>query len=131
MKITISDIGIAYKTLQKVRSNVTEFKLAYRIQKVMDKVASEMKRIDEFRNSLYKKYGEKDEKNPNMVTIPPAKEETFMKEMDEFLKDDTDLNIQQVPFELLDQSKISLSPDEVSNISKFIAEPIDPNVQKK
>ena len=97
--MTLQEIKDAEKALLKVITAPLKAKVAYRISKIAKKFLSEVKDIEAQRIKLVDKYGEKTKTG---TTVPADKMKVFSDELAELLKEEVNLDIQQIPFDLLE-----------------------------
>ena len=125
MKIQLKELFQAKDVLQKIFNEPMEIKLSYRLSKISRKVESELKEINEQRLKLIDKYA--DEQKPEDVGKKPKqvskRMEEFVSEFTAFLDTETDIDIQPIPFSLL--QNIKLSANDLIAIEKFIEEDKD------
>jgi len=125
MKIQLKELFQAKDVLQKIFNEPMEIKLSYRLSKISRKVESELKEINEQRLKLIDKYA--DEQKPEDVGKKPKqvskRMEEFVSEFTAFLDTETDIDIQPIPFTLL--QNIKLSANDLNVIEKFIEEDKD------
>jgi len=130
MKTMLKDIKDAEKVLSQILMAQIEFKLSYRISKITKKLVANIEKIEDHRLSLVTKFGtkekDKDGKETGRLSVPPEKYEEFNKEFLEFLNGESDIDAQAIPYELLENSGIKISPADMTVLSKFIADPINP-----
>ncbi len=119
MEIKLIEIHNATKVLQKIINFPMEIKLSYRLTKITKKLQSEFKEAEKIRIGLVKKYGQED-KEKGGIGVPKENLEEFFKELDAALEKITVLDMDLIPFELLVESKINLSPADLVAIEKFI-----------
>jgi len=119
VKITNRRLLDADGAFSKLLGTPLDFKLAYRIRKIAKKIMAEFKSIEEFRQELFKKYGDKQENGS--LKVPEAKAEAFKKEFDAILDIETEVALEKIPFECVEGLKISAY--ELSLIDEFIEEP--------
>jgi len=131
MKIKLVELIEANKILTTIFNNPLEFKLSYRLVKLNRKINEEIIDYEKARNDLViKKYGVKVEKGPG-YTVPKERIEEFAAELDPILDKEIELNIDLIPFELLEQSNIPIASNDILKIEKFIAEKkIEKKVEK-
>jgi hypothetical protein len=130
MKLTLKDIKDSERILSQILMAQVEFKLAYRIEKITNKLVKIIEQIEDFRLDLVKKFGQpekdKDGKDTGRLSVPPEKHEEFNKAFIDYLVQDSDLDCQEIPYELLENSGIKVSPADMTTLKKFIAEPVVP-----
>jgi len=122
MKILLQDIKSAEQAMTKILMTPMEFKLSYNIERILDKVVSQIKVMEDFRLKLVEKYGSKDK--DNKLIVKPEKYDAFDKEYRKYLSHESDIDIRMIPFELLEKANIKLSPADMISLKKFIAEPL-------
>lgn len=118
-------LTICNPKLQTVMQERVELKLSYRMSKILRIINPELKKIEDKRNGLVEIYADtqteeeiKDHK-PKNVTV---KVKEFMDEFNLFLGQEIELDIQKIPFELLDKN-LKLSGEEFHAISDFVELP--------
>jgi hypothetical protein len=126
-KITLKDIKDAEQSISQIVSAKVDFKLAYRINKIMSKLIVQMEEIEKMRIEIIEKYAapEKD-KDGNLTgrkQVPPEKHQAFNKEFIDYLQQPSDIEIEQIPYEMLETSGIKVSSTDILALEKFIAEP--------
>jgi hypothetical protein len=119
MKIKNRKILEADSAFSKLLGTPLDFKLAYRIRRIAGKIMAEFKHIEESRQELFKKYGDKQANGS--LKIPDDKAEAFKKDFDAILDIETDLDVVKIPYECVEGVKISAY--ELSLIEEFIGEP--------
>jgi hypothetical protein len=130
MKVSLKDIKDAEKVLSAILLAQIEFKLAYRIEKITKKLVTNIEKIEDKRLDLVKKFGtpdlDKDNKDTGRSSVKPDKYEEFNKEFIEYLNAESDVDCQEIPYELLENSGVKVSPADMTVLKKFIAEPVNP-----
>jgi len=130
MKLLLKDIKTAETALSKIMMTPIEFKLSYRISRVMNKLVSEIKEIEDYRLKMVEKFGEKekdkDGKETGRLSVPPEKYEDFNKEFTVYLDGEVEIDTHPISYELLENSGVKLSPADLITLEKFIAEPVVP-----
>lgn len=125
--ITLKEIKAAEQALTSILMTKVDFKLAYRIEKISKKLVAQIEKIEDQRLKLVDKYGEpekdKDGKETGRTQVPPAKHKAFNDEFSAWLDQPADLDVQKIPYELLETSQIKLSSADVMALEKFITEP--------
>ena len=125
MKLTLKDIKDAESALTRILMSPIEFKLAYRLNKITKKFITEIKRIEEKRVELVEtKYGVKKEGTTGF-SVPSEKMDDFVKEFTEYLEQESDINIQPIPYEIIDKSGIKISMNDMTTLEKFIEPSIE------
>jgi len=124
MKMLLKDIKDAEEGLTKILLTPMEFKLSYNIERILNKVVSQVKVIEDVRMGLVGKYGSKDKTKNDRVAVLPEKYEAFNKEFIKYLEKESDIDVKLIPYELLERSNIKLSPADMMALRKFIAEPV-------
>ena len=122
MKILKGELKGAEQALTKVMTSPTDFKLAYRLEKILGKVNKELMAIEKIRVDLITKHGEKDEKG-NGMKVGEANMEIFTKEYSAFLEEELDLDISPIPYELLERSGIRIAATDIHALGKLIDVP--------
>ena len=128
MKLVLKDIKDAEKVLSQILLAQIEFKLAYRIEKITNKLVKNIETIEDFRLGLVTKFGQpekdKDGKDTGRLSGPPEKYDAFNQEFLAYLEKESDVDCQEIPYELLEFSGIKTSPADMTILKKFIAEPV-------
>jgi len=123
MKIKLRQLFEAREVFNRIFNEPLEVKLSYRISKISKKINSELKDIEMQRVSLIQKYAdeqtkeEKEKKAPQRVT---KRLDELVKEFEGFLNTEEEIDIQLIPFELLEH--IKLSANDLNVIEIFIKE---------
>jgi hypothetical protein len=93
-------------------------KLVYKLTKIIRKMSVELKDFYSVKNTLIEKYGEKQEKGGFQVKQDQMPE--FLKEITPLLEEKITVELQLIPFKLLEESGIEISPNDFIMIEKFI-----------
>jgi hypothetical protein len=104
-------------TLTRIFDCQLPIKTSLKIHKLNKILSEEFKIIEETRNELVKKYGEQLEDGASWK-VKEENVDKFMGEFAELLKEETDINFEKIPVELLDNVK--LSANELSLLENFI-----------
>lgn len=119
MKLSLLTIVNAKPTLEKLAGLSLPIKVAYRVSKILNKVASEFKDFEDSRIKLIRKFGT--EQEGGNIEVLEENKTKFFAEMNELLTEEIELN-----FPLLDLDSFpdscELSPAEVSVLSEFFSE---------
>ena len=104
-----------------IKLSKTEFdiKTAYRLSKLIKSLNEEYIKLEEFNQSLYKKYGRLDELSGKYI----IKEEfttVFSEEMNSLLTEEIEFDITKLKLSDLEKYDISISPIEIIAIEKFL-----------
>lgn len=99
--ITLKELFEAEGALSRILAKPIDFKLAYRMTKITRKIMQESKDIESIRNELVKKYGEEDPKTHNW-RVKDDKIAEYRKEFEEFLKEEVELDIQLIPYKVME-----------------------------
>ena len=125
MNVKLKAIKTAEKTLRTLLNTpMSDLKLSYRVSKIIGQVTPFNEKIDEQGNLLVRKHGTLDEK-AGRYNVAPDKMEEFTKEFVTFLDEDVEININPIPFELLEKTGIKLSPEDMINLDPFIVAPTE------
>lgn len=116
IKITLKEMREAQPAMQKLLNTETNFKLAYRLNRLTKKLMSEYENIENARIDLIKKFGEKTPEGN--LRVLPEKNEEFASAFNELIKTEITLEIDLIPQELM--TDIKLSAVDLVNIEKFI-----------
>lgn len=86
MELQSSDIFVAREPLQRLTGEKFPVKVAYDLAKLTIKLADQFKVIDEVRNGLIKKYGDKGEKGQITVAQDSPNWDKFIAEFNELME---------------------------------------------
>jgi hypothetical protein len=129
MKTKLSNIFKAKSALVTIMSTVIPVKLSYHLAKVMNKLDSELKAIDKTNEEVIRKYGIEDA-TTKMLKIPEDKLAEANKEFDDFISQEVELDIWQIPLSKLIEGGIKLSTIQMMSLSDFIIDDTAPEVEK-
>ena len=124
MLVKLKDVKAADKILKSILNTKMDMKLAYRMKKILGKITPYMDKIDEQGNALVRKHGTLNESGQG-YNVAPDKLDAFTADFVAFLDDPTEINIEKIPFDMLEQIGIKLSPDEMITLESFIEEPAE------
>lgn len=128
--ITLKDIKTAEQALSQILMAKVDFKLAYRLQKISKKLISQMEKIEDQRLKLVSQFGEpekdKDGKETGRQSVPANKHKEFNDTFTKFLEKPSDVDIEKIPYELMEQSGVKVSSADILALDKFLAEPVAP-----
>jgi hypothetical protein len=131
-KVILKDIKDAEKVLSTILLTQIDFKLAYRIEKITKKLVDNIEKIEDQRLSLVTKFGvkekDKDGKETSRLSVPPEKYEEFNGEFLKYLGAESDVDFQEIPYELLENANIKVSPADMTMLKKFISDPVVPKM---
>lgn len=127
MQIKLGEIMNAKDAFFKLLSLPLPIKTSYRLSKAARKFDVELKIIEEKRNQLVMKYGEKNEQGNTMVK--QSEMGNFMKEFNDMLELSIEINIEPIDLSLFED--IKLSPLEIANLDKLIIVEKDDKETKK
>ena len=128
MKIILAELVNANGALNKIFNFPMEFKLSYRLIKIVKKINSELEKYEVLRKGIINKYGIKNEKGD--VNVLPEKMEEFSKEFGPFISKEIDLDITLIPFDLLSNSGIKISSNDLVILEKFVSRPIEEKIKE-
>jgi hypothetical protein len=104
MKVKLAKIFESKEILIKVIDMELPIKTAYKLSKIVKEVEKEFIVVDEMRNKLIKKLGiEKD----GSISVPKEKEQEFYIEFTSLLNDETELNIEQINIDELENLNLT------------------------
>ena len=120
MRLTLEEISDKYQAFNKIIAKKLPIKLSYAISKNMTTLEDEAKVIDDNRIKLAQTYAEKNEDgSPKVINNSYVIDdiESFNKELSEYYKTETDIDICKVNSSILDKLEDSkydvLSPSEI------------------
>jgi len=126
IKISLRDLTDAQASLMKVLGNdMQDFKLAYRLGRIADKVLGELKHFDKLRTDKIKELGEADKPTGN-YRVKPENIGVYREGLEKVLDEEVELNISLIPLCLLEKemgnpkSTLKLSAVDFSFLDKFI-----------
>ncbi len=118
MKIKLGKLENAKDIFKKIFDEALEVKLSYRLGKIAKKINSELEDINKQRLVLVEKYADPVEAGkPKQVK---TKVEEFIKEYTTLLDTEEELDIQLIPLDLLLNSGIKISSNDMAEIADFI-----------
>ena len=130
MKIKIEDLLVRRAALDKVLVKDLPFKLSYRLTRIASKFMTEMKIIEKTRVDMIKSIG-KEQENGSFKLEEPKQQKRFKEEWEDFTQQEIELDIQKIPFELLEEGKVELSAYDMANLELFLTEPLTGAGKKK
>ena len=117
MNLKLGDVRNSLDSLKKLLGTDLPVKVSYKLSKIVKKVNSEIKELEDKRIELIKQYGElKDEK----IEVKPENLVLFMSELQTLLDLEIDLDIQ--PIKLDELGDIKFSAVDLADLEKFIVE---------
>lgn len=116
-KIKLSELRDITGSLSKVLSQDLPVKQAYRLSKLAKAVQAEIKELNEHRERLIKKYGERDEKGNLAVK---SRVDEFQNEFTPILDEEVELSF--IPLDMNDVDGLKVSPLDIANLEPFIDE---------
>ena len=132
MRLTLKEISDKYQAFNKIIAKKLPIKLSYAISKNMTTLEDEAKVIDDNRIKLAQTYAEKNEDgSPKVINNSYVIDdiESFNKELSEYYKTETDIDICKVNSSILDKLEDPkydvLSPSEIMTL-QFMLEDGDP-----
>jgi len=69
---------------------------------------------------------DKDKKPTGRTQVPPAKHKEFNDTFTKYLEAPTNIVIDKIPYELMEQSGVKVSSADILALEKFLAEPVAP-----
>jgi len=122
MKTTVEKLLGAKPVLNKIFSSPMDFKTAYRLKRIAEKVNSGLKDFDTVKDELVTKFGEVKE---GRVSVPPASMEKFQEAMKPVFEKEIDLDIELIPISMLEKAGLRLSANDLISLDKFIKNDTD------
>ena len=120
MKTSFKELKEAQPALLRILSAPMDVKLAYRLSKIASKIDSQFKAIEKQRRELINQYGEKKD---DAIRVPDKRMPEFEKDWNIFMEKEFDLDIQLIPWEVIEISGVKLSPMDLTILEKFIEMP--------
>ena len=96
MKLTNGDVFLSREPLQKLLDQKFPVMVSYKLGKLANKLSEQFKVIEDSRNGLIKKYGEKDDKGNLTVKQEGEKWEKFVAEFNELMAHEEEIVIEKV-----------------------------------
>ena len=96
MKVTNGDIFTAREPLTKIMEQKFPVMVSYKLAKMMSKLNGQYKVIEDVRNGLIKKYGEKDEKGNIQVKPDGPNWTVFIGDFNELMALETEIVFEKV-----------------------------------
>lgn len=106
MKVVIKNLHAMQQTVAKLSNMEQNAKLSYRLARILSKIHSALNDFEDKRRDLVDQYGVLDEKT-NRKQVPPDKMKDFEKDFEKLIEDPTELEIQQIPFDLIAGMNVS------------------------
>ena len=125
MIVKLKQVKAADNALKKILSAPMDQKLAYRISKILKKLVPHLDKIDDMGNALVRKHGTL---NNGRYSVSPEKMEDYGKDFMEFLEDPTEITAEPIPFEMLEQTGLKFTPDDMIALESLIEEPKEETV---
>lgn len=126
LKVTLRELTDAEGSLMKVLGKETfNFKLAYRLRRLADKVMSELKHLQKVREEKIKELGAID-KVGGFYKVKPENMQIYRDGLSKLLEEEVEMNVDLIPIDLLEaevsrpESKFKLSAIDLSLLGKFI-----------
>ena len=121
MQVKLFEIKGIEDGLKKIADTDLNVKVAYKIAKVLKKIAEESGTIEETRAKLVSKYGTHIQKDGQPVCeVDEDKKQDFFKEYGDLLNEEIELDIK--PLSLSDLGDIKLSPVDMIKLEKIVKE---------
>ena len=125
MIVKLKAVKDVEKTLKTILATpLSDLKLSYRVSKILGQIKPHLEKIDDQGNALVRKHGSHD-LSTGRYNVAPDKMEEFTKDFVEFLEDPAEINIDPIPFEMLEKTGIKLSPDDMLALDPFIESPTE------
>ena len=121
MKTSFKELNEVRPAILRILQSPMDAKLAYRLSKIANKIDNQYKAIEKQRRELVNKYGERKE---DAIRVPDNKMKEFEAELNSFLEKEFDLDIQLIPWEVVEQAGIKLAPMDIAVLEKFIGVPV-------
>jgi len=106
MKISLEKLQDMHGVLRRILTTPMDFKLAYRMRKIADKLITEIKLIESTRLDLVKKYGDVSDDKGN-VKVSDKKYPAFEKDYKAFLATEIEFGADKIPLECFEGIKVS------------------------
>jgi len=118
MKIKLGKLQEAKGIFDKIFNEPMDIKLSYRLGKIARKINSELADIDKERIKLVEKYADPVEEGKPKQVKTNVRE--FIKDFTALLDTEEELDIQLIPLDLLLNSGIKISSNDMATIADFI-----------
>ena len=123
MKVKLRKLYEAKIVLDRIFNEKMDAKLAYRLNKISKKVNTELNELEKQRIVLVKKYADEQTEEQKKKNIPARvilRLEEFIHEFDELLDSPEEIEVQKIPFVLIES--IKLSANDLETLEDFIEE---------
>jgi hypothetical protein len=123
-----SDLLNFQTAFELVMQEKLDFKLSYRLSKIMRKIEPTLKALEETRLKLIEKYGERDKEGKlKQVPTPQGTMRTilkdgFQKDWQELLDQEENVEFEKIPLSLLEAEKDKLTTQVLYLLMPFIEE---------
>jgi predicted nucleotidyltransferase len=116
MRVSLGQLKSSEASIMELSKTVLPINIGYRLGKFIKKIASELKEFEESRVKLVTKYGVEDPETKN-IQVPKEKTEEFMKEFQELLSIEVDLEWDQLDLSGIEIGKeIKLNTQDILNL---------------
>jgi hypothetical protein len=112
--------GIGNKPVRHVTE--PQFKIAYRLKRIVDKLGSAFNDIDKERVKLVKFYGVEN-KDKSGFKVPEDKIDDFNKAYEKLLAEKVKVDIELIPLEAISAAGVEITLLELASIDQFIDRP--------
>jgi uncharacterized protein YutE (UPF0331/DUF86 family) len=100
----------------KLMSAELPIRLAFKFGVVVEQINDNLRRLEEFRVNLVKKYGKTD--NKGNLQVLPENMDKFTDELKELLDTEVDIKIVKIPIEVFEKGDIKVSIKEINSLVK-------------
>lgn len=121
VKMKLGEVNLCVRVLEKFIENDLPIKTAWRLNKIFKVLIDEFNEIENFREKLIKQYGDETQLEDGSVALKVKEEnsEAFMKDLNEFLNEEVELNIDPVSIDDIGDN-INLSVANAQLLSKIL-----------
>lgn len=126
IQFKLSQLNSIITTFNHFANQNLPVQLSYQIAKIMIKLEEETQSFEYAKNSLFKKYAERNEdgslvlNEEGQIVVPKESEEEFLREMQDLLDLEVTLECEKISLSQLNETGISISPLEMAAIEPFI-----------
>jgi hypothetical protein len=108
MKLTLAEIKSLETSISKIFNKDINIKLAYKLSTLIKTLSEELRKLEEGRVKLVKKYGKTDEKT-GQISVNTEETQSFYKEFNELMQMEIEVDFEPIPLNAFGDIEISAS----------------------
>jgi len=121
IEITLGEIAIIKESVVRLVEQPFPIAISFRLKKNLEPLMDEIKRFEEARFSLFQKYGEADEKNPQTLKVNEENIEIFNEEFKSLVEEKVEINITKIPIKISDLgNEVKLSTTDLAKLERIV-----------